>query len=204
MLVDQSLKDLLQAFSSTEPTPGGGSASALAGSLGASLLAMVAGLAKTRHGTDEDRAALAPAREALFGLRDRLAWLVDRDAEAYDQVVAAYRLPRDTDERKAARSAAIQRAMKQAIDTPLAVMRACEQAVGHGEIVARHGNPSASSDVQVGLELLGAGLRGARLNVAINLSSVKEAAYVADVTREAEALAGALDAAVARARRVLA
>lgn len=204
MLVDQSFKDLLHAFSSTEPTPGGGSASALAGAVGAALLAMVAGLAKTRHGTDDDRAALAPAREALLGLRDHLALLVDRDTEAYDRVVGAYRLPKDTDEQKVARSAAIQRAMKQAIDTPLDVMRGCAQAGGHGETVARHGNPSASSDVQVGLELLGAGLRGARLNVEINLGSVKDAAYVVDVTGEVEALAGALDAAVARARRVLA
>lgn len=204
MLVDQSLRDLLQAFGSSDPTPGGGSASALVGAIGASLLAMVAGLPRTRRGTDDDRAALAPAREALLGLRDQLAWLVDRDAEAYDQVVAAYRLPKDPDEQKAARSAAIQQAMKQAIDTPLAVMRACGQAGGHGETVARHGNPSASSDVQVGLELLGAGLRGARMNVEINLSSVKDAAYVAGVTREAEALARDLDGAVARARKALA
>lgn len=189
MLIDLSLKRLLDAFSSSDPTPGGGSASALAGAVGAALLAMVAGLPK-RDGTDEDRAALGPARVALLALRDELAALVDRDTAAYDQVVAAYRLPKGTDEEKAARSAAIQRALKQAIETPLAVMRACESAARHGDAVARHGNPSASSDVRVGLELLGAGLRGARLNVEINLGSVKDEPYVAGVRREVEKLAG--------------
>lgn len=203
MLIDQSFKNLLDAFSSSDPTPGGGSASALAGAVGAALLAMVAGLPKTRHNSDDDRAALGPARETLVALRDQLAMLVDRDTEAYDQVVAAYRLPRGTDGEKAARSAAIQGAMKHAIDTPLAVMRACEAGSRQGEAVARHGNPSASSDVRVGLELLAAGLRGAQLNVEINLGSVKDGAYVASVTREVEWLASAIDADAARARGLL-
>jgi len=203
MLIDQSFTQLLDSFSSSDPTPGGGSASALAAAVGAALLAMVAGLPKTRGGADEDRAALGPARDALRALRDELAALVDRDTSAYDQVVAAYRLPKATDEEKAARSAAIQRAMKQAIDTPLAVMRACEASARHGEAVARHGNPSASSDVQVGLELLGAGLRGARLNVEINLGSVKDEAYVARVKHDVETLAAALDGAIARGRALL-
>jgi formiminotetrahydrofolate cyclodeaminase len=204
MLIDQSFTQLLDAFSSSDPTPGGGSASALAAAVGAALLAMVAGLPKTRGGTDEDRTTLGPARDVLLALRNELATLVDRDTSAYDQVVAAYRLPKTTDEEKAARSAAIQRAMRQAIDTPLAVMRACEVAARHGEAVARHGNPSASSDVQVGLELLGAGLRGARLNVEINLGSVKDEAYVARVKHDVETLAAALDGAIARGRTLLA
>lgn len=203
MLIDQSFRNLLDAFSSSDPTPGGGSASALAAAVGTALLAMVAGLPKTRGGTAEDRAALGPARDALLALRDELATLVDRDTSAYDQVVAAYRLPKATDEEKASRSAAIQRAMRQAIDTPLAVMRACEVTARHGEAVARHGNPSASSDVKVGLELLGAGLRGARLNVEINLGSVKDEAYVARVKHDVETLAAALDGATARGRTLL-
>ncbi len=203
MLVDKPLRELLEAFSSSDPTPGGGSASALAGAVGAALIAMVAGLPKTRHNSDGDRAALGPARETLVALRDQLATLVDRDTEAYDQVIAAYRLPKGTDEEKAARSTAIQRAMKHAIDMPLAVMRACEAGSRQGEAVARHGNPSASSDVRVGLELLAAGLRGARLNVEINLGSLKDAAYVASVTREVEWLASAIDDDDARAKGLL-
>jgi formiminotetrahydrofolate cyclodeaminase len=192
MLIDLSLKQLLDAFSSSDPTPGGGSASALAGAVGSALLAMVAGLPKTRDGSDEDRAALAPAREALLALRDELAALVDRDTAAYDEVVAAFRLPKVTDEEKTMRTAAIQRALRQATETPLAVMRACGLAAQHGQTVARHGNPSASSDVHVGLELAAAGLRGARLNVEINLGSVKDESYVARVRREVETLAAGL------------
>lgn len=204
MLIDKPFKQLLEAFSSSDPTPGGGSASALAGAVGAALVAMVAGLPKTRHNNDDDRVALGPAREALVALRDRLATLVDRDAEAYDQVVTAYRLPKGTDEAKEARSAAIQRAMKQATDTPLAVMRACEAGVRHGEAVARHGNPSASSDVRVGLELLAVGLRGARLNVETNLGSLKDEGYVAGVMRDVAALTAALDTTAARVQSALA
>lgn len=203
MLIDRPFKQLLEAFSSSDPTPGGGSASALAGAVGAALLAMVAGLPKTRHNTDEDRAALGSARDALGGLRDQLGALVDRDTEAYDQVVGAYRMPKATDEEKTARAAAIQRAMRRAIDTPLAVMRACEASVRHGETVARHGNPSASSDVRVGLELLAAALRGARANVEINLGRVKDETYVAGVRRDLEALTAALDGAAPRARNAL-
>jgi formiminotetrahydrofolate cyclodeaminase len=204
MLIDQPFTQLLDSFSSSDPTPGGGSASALAGAVGAALLAMVSGLPKTKHGSDDDRTALAAARAALMRARDELAGLIDRDTQAYDQVMAAYRLPKASDDEQAARGAAIQRALRRAIDTPLAVMRACDTAARHAEAVARHGNPSASSDVRVGLELLGAGLRGARLNVEINLGSVKDEAYVSDVTRVVEALTAGQGAAAARAQALLA
>ncbi len=204
MLRTMPLDDLLNAFSSSDPTPGGGSAAALAGAVGASLLAMVAGLPKTRHGGDTDRQALDAARGALVEVRNHLAELVDRDTEAYDQVMAAFRLPKTSDEDKAARSAAIQAALRAATETPLAVMRACEAAVRLGDTVAERGNPSASSDVQVGLELAVAGLRGARLNVEINLGSVKDDAFVERVAADVQRLAADAEAGAARARARLA
>src|SRR5207245_9999091 len=96
-LVDKPVRDLLAAFSSSDPTPGGGSASALASAVGASLLMMVASLPKTRSGSSEDRAALAAAAEALVELRLQLTEAIDADTIAYDQVVAAYRLAEGTD-----------------------------------------------------------------------------------------------------------
>ncbi len=204
MLRRKPFDELLEAFCSSDPTPGGGSASALAGAVGASLLAMVAGLPKTRHAAEEDRPVLDEARAALLSLRDALAELVDADTAAYDRVVAAFRLPKATDEEKAARSATVQIAFRGATETPLAVMRACAQAIRHGGVVAARGNPSASSDVQVGLELAAAGLRGARLNVEINLGSLKDAAFVAAVTTEVAQLAGAAETDVADARARLA
>ena len=187
-LTDQSVTSLLVAFRSSDPTPGGGSAAALAGAIGASLLAMVAGLPKSRAGTKEDAGRLKRAGEECAALSVDLEALVDRDSDAYDLVMAAYKKPKTTDEEKAARSAAIQTAMREAIAAPLAVILACAAVAEHGEVIAVLGNPSASSDVKVGFELLGAGLRGAKENVEINLGSVKDAEYVARVRSDVTAL----------------
>jgi formiminotetrahydrofolate cyclodeaminase len=176
---------LLDAFRSSEPTPGGGSASALSGAVGASLLAMVAALPKPRAATEEDAERLAAAGVRCTAIARRLEELVDRDSAAYDLVVGAFRMPKGTDQEKAARTAAIQRAMQAATEAPLDVMRACSDAIEQGAVVAAFGNRNASSDVQVGLELLGAGLRGARLNVEINLGSLKDADFVSRAGAEA-------------------
>lgn len=183
-LVNRTVSDLLAAFRSSDPTPGGGSAAALAGAMGASLLAMVAGLPKSRAATEEDAQRLAAAGARCTALAADLETLVDTDSAAYDHVMAAYKQPRASDEEKAARSAAIQAALREAIAAPLAVMRASAAAAEQGVVIGSLGNPSASSDVRVGLELLGAALRGAKLNVEINLGSVKDAEYVAGVQRD--------------------
>lgn len=181
---------LLDAFRSNEPTPGGGSASALAGAVGASLLAMVAGLAKPHATSEEDVERLAAAGARCTVIARLLEELVDRDSAAYDLVVGAFRMPKGTDAEKAARTTGIQRAMRAATEAPLEVMRACSDGIEQGAVVAAFGNRNASSDVQVGLELLGAGLRGAKLNVEINLGSLKDQDFVA----RAKAEAGRLDA----------
>lgn len=203
-LIERTVQDLLAAFRSSNPTPGGGSASALAGAMGASLLAMVAGLPRSRAATVEDAARLQAAGERCAALGDELQTLVDRDSEAYDLVMAAYKKPKATDEEKAARSAAVQGAMRVAIAAPLAAMRACAAAAEQGIVIAALGNPSASSDVQVGFELLGAGLRGAKLNVETNLGSVKDAEYAAKIRGEVEEFERALghETAAARAKAV--
>src|SRR5262245_6317436 len=160
-LSDKRLVDLLAAFRSSEPTPGGGSASALSGAVGASLLAMVAGLPKPRTRTLEEERRLADAQSRCASISEWLAALMDRDSAAYDGVVAAFRLPKSSDDEKAERSVRIQEALRAATEAPLEVMRACVESIHLAETVAAFGNPNAASDVQVGLELLGAGLRGA-------------------------------------------
>ena len=187
-LTSLSTKDLLDAFASSAPTPGGGSAAALSGAIGASLLAMVAAIPKTKTGDAAERQALDAAAVALNDLRHRLTELVDEDTRAYDQVTAAYKSPKTTDEEKAARKQAIQSAMRAATAAPLATMRACEAAIREAAIVAQNGNPNAASDVFVGVELVVAGLRGAEKNVAINLGSLTDDAYRDDVTSEAKML----------------
>lgn len=173
-----AVADLLDAFASDDPVPGGGSASALAGALGASLLLMVAGMQRTRSGTPEETADLAEAGARLRPLRDRLTMLVDKDSDAYALVALAFKLPKSSDEGKAARKDAIQAAARQATDVPLETMRACRDALRHAVIVARNGNRNATSDVGVAVELLLAGLKGAGLNVDINLAGLTDQQYV--------------------------
>jgi len=188
-----SLAQLLDAFASNQPVPGGGSAAALAGAIGASLLIMVAGLPKTRHGTDEERSALTAAADRLRPLRDELASLIDRDSEAYTSVINAYRLPRSTDAEQAARRNAIDEAMRAATEAPLATIRACERAMREAEVIASSGAASASSDVAVGIELLKTAARGAGMNVDTNLAAVKDAEYVKRANQEQRDLEQAIE-----------
>jgi len=202
-LTTMAVADLLDAFASNDPVPGGGSASALAGALGTSLLLMVAAMTKTKSGTPEETADLAAAAARLRPLRDRLIGLVDTDSEAYAAVAAAFKLPRNTDEEKAARKAAVQTATKQATEVPLETMRACRDAVRHAVIVARCGNRNATSDVGVALELLVAGTRGAGLNVDINLGGLADEAYVERARWERQDLERSAGDEATRARGLL-
>jgi methenyltetrahydrofolate cyclohydrolase len=189
--------DLLDRFASPDPTPGGGSAAALAGALGAALVSMVCAMPKTRTGAALERArldaALAWAREA----GERLRALVQEDARAYDAVVAAYRLPKGTDEDKAARKSAIAVAMARATEVPLETAEACLVVLKSAEEAVLHGNPNALSDARTGAALGWAGLVGAAENVRINAASLPEGdraaafrveAAVAEGGRRAEAL----------------
>ena len=185
---EMAVADLLDGFASTDAVPGGGSAAALAGAVGASLLLMVAGLPKTKSGAPEETADLAEAASRLHPLRDSLVELVDRDSDAYKQVIEAFRLPKVSDPEKSARKQAIDRATRLAIDAPLDTMRACQQALRGAVVVASNGNRRTTSDVGVGVELLLAALRGARLNVEINLSTLTDAAYAARVKAEVDEL----------------
>jgi glutamate formiminotransferase/formiminotetrahydrofolate cyclodeaminase len=165
---------------------------------------MVASLPKTRNGTDEDRSALSGSVEVLRPAAAELAALVDRDADAYDRVVAAFRLPKATDADKAARRDAIQQATRGAIDTPLAMLRAAHAAARAAAVVARHGNTSAASDVKVAAALLDAAAAGAYENVAINVSGLTDKASVDALGGEAKRLVDAVTSATLAARDALA
>jgi formiminotetrahydrofolate cyclodeaminase len=187
-LTETSVVDFLAALRSPSPTPGGGSASALAGALGASLLAMVASMAGRRAAAEEDVDRLEAAGGRCTDVSARLTTLVDRDSEAYALVVASYKRPKSSDAEKTERSRRIQAALRAATDVPLDVMRECTAAAEAAIVVAAFGNPNAASDVGVGLELLGAGIRGAKLNVEINLGGIKDSGYADGTRREVAAL----------------
>jgi methenyltetrahydrofolate cyclohydrolase len=190
MLVDQTVRDILASFSAPEPTPGGGSASALGSAVGVSLLMMVAGLAKTRNGSDDERAALAAASAALAAIRDELTTAIDTDTAAYDEVVSAYKLPKATPDEQQTRKAAVQRALRTATDIPLSVMRLSAAALEHAAAVEAYGNPSAASDVGVAIALLNAGRHGAQLNVETNLGSLNDQDLVERIRRDAKRYSG--------------
>jgi formiminotetrahydrofolate cyclodeaminase len=181
--VDAFLKVLDPADNST----GGGTASALAGAMAASLASMVARLSvgKAAGAVDSFYQELAAAGEKLsLELQAGAA----RDAEAFDGVKAAYRLPKDTPEQTAARSAAIQAAVIDAARVPLANAGMCARALDLARLLEGRSNPNARSDLQCAIYLARAGLAGCLANVAINLPSIKDPATAGAIAEHAHAL----------------
>jgi len=197
----RSLGDVLDAFSSNQPVPGGGSAAALTGAVGVSLLIMVAALPKTRTGAAHERDALDDAAARLRELRVTLGNLIDRDSTAYTKVIDAFRLPKQSTEEQLVRRRAIADAMREATETPLETMRACQQALADAPVIASNGLKRAASDAGVAVELLNASLRGAALNVDVNLPDISDESFVERVRAERDSLLsrGTADAEKARA-----
>jgi formiminotetrahydrofolate cyclodeaminase len=198
--------DLLDAYASNQPAPGGGSAAALTAALGVSLLLMVAGLPKTRsgRGVPEEAADLAEASARLRPLRDRTLALVDRDADAYAAIITALSLPKGTAAEQAARKEQVQDAMRRATDVPLDTMRDCQQAMAGAVIVARNGLRAAASDVGTAVELLTAAARSCAMAIAANVRGIADASYVERVQTEQRHLAHDLEADAVRARALVA
>jgi len=171
-----TLIELLDAFAAAEPVPAGGSASALAAAIGASLLIMAATLPKTRSGAAEEGAELAAVAVRLRPIRDTLVSLIDRDAEAYSGVIAAFRSTKGMadDERRHTVAAA----MQLATEVPLETMRASAQALHESVVVASSCSRAAGGDVGAAVELLLAAMRGGGGSVDSNLAVLKDTGYV--------------------------
>ncbi|MDI9587097.1 MAG: cyclodeaminase/cyclohydrolase family protein [Acidobacteriota bacterium] len=180
MLTGYTVREYAARLAAGEPTPGGGSAAALCGALGAALGEMAANFTVGR----EKFAAVESDVQAILGRLEshRLALLdlTDADADAYAQVGAAYSMPRDTDEQKAARTAAIQDALKAAAQVPLAATEACARVIADLDELRQKANPNLLSDVAVSAEFALAALRCAMLNVDVNLASIKDSGWVAE------------------------
>ena len=199
-----SVAKLVEALANPTPTPGGGTAAAIAGAMGTAVLAMVAGLAKSKHNTDDEKAALATARTALLPVMSHLTQLADADAQSFDGVMAAYRLPKNSDAEKLARTQAIQAALQGATTVPLDTLRTCAGALAHARVVAEHGNASAASDAGVAIGLLRAAAAGAHANVAVNLEGIKNEAFTTTTGAEAARLLSAAAADADTAMQLLA
>lgn len=178
---DMTLREFIDVIAGCDPTPGGGSASAVAGALGAALAAMVAGLTP-----DSCLSPELAERMHHVGARGReLAYLLleaaDADTAAYNAVTTAYRMPKSTDEEKTARRAAIQAAMRGAVDAPRHTCVLAREGLELAAFAAENGNPNAASDAGVGAMLLDAAMGGAGLNIRINLSSIKDQEFAAEM-----------------------
>lgn len=177
MLTGLTVAEYAARLAAGEPTPGGGSGAALVGALGVALGEMAANFSRGKDNWDYIKEPL----QRLEQHRLALLALTDADAEAYAPVGAAYALPRGTDEEKAARREAIQAALKQAAQVPLAAVGKIAAAIDELPILAEYANKNLISDVGVAAAFTLAALKTAWLNVEINLAGIKDEAYVKDI-----------------------
>jgi len=183
-LVHMSLIDFADETASESPAPGGGSIAAYAGALGASLATMVANLSSHKKGWDDRWQEFSDWAEKGQQYKDELLKLVDRDTLAFNQIMAAFGLPKGSDVDKAARSAAIQAATKNAMEVPFKVMQNAYESMTVIKAMAETGNPNSASDAGVAALCARTAVLGAFLNVKINASGCKDKTFVDDLLRQ--------------------
>ena len=175
---DLTVDGFFDALGSDAPTPGGGSGAAVAAAMGATLVRMLAVLTVGRKKYAEHEPLMQAIAEQAQEEREKLMVLASEDAGAYAAVTRAFELPQETDEEKAARTQAIQIAMKGACDVPLKIMEHCCEVIALAKNAVLYGNVNAVSDGAAGAELARAALRIASYNVRTNLGSIEDAEYV--------------------------
>lgn len=192
---DETLERFLEAVAAPTPTPGGGSVCALAGALSVALSRMVGGLALGKKGYEPAAPRLAEIEARAKRLQARFEALIDEDAAAYESVLAAMRMRRDTPEEKEARVAAIQAGYRRATEVPIETMERCLEALEIAEAAVKLGNRGATTDAAVAILLAEAAIRGASLNCTINLASIRDESFrseaearVADLLKRSDAI----------------
>jgi formiminotetrahydrofolate cyclodeaminase len=200
---DLTVAQFVDSLASGEPVPGGGAAAAIAGSLGAALVVMVANLSAGRPRYAAHAALLDRTISAAQELQHRMLALADEDAEAFAGYGAAMKLPRDTDEEKDARTAAIGRAALAATLSPLKTVEATLEIVSLAEGLAGRSNRNASSDLEVAALMSVAACRAAAANVYINLPSIGDETRARELYERTEAIADAVERLALRTRELV-
>jgi glutamate formiminotransferase / formiminotetrahydrofolate cyclodeaminase len=183
------VQPFLDAVAEPTATPGGGSVAALAGALGASLGQMVAGLSRKKKSQAAHVDELSEAVAEFHAASRALAEAIDRDSASFEQVMAAYKLPKETSEQEMQRDAAIQQALHGAANVPLEVARKAAEVLDRLGQLEPIASPSMYSDIRVGRLMAAAAVRGALENVAINLESITDSAFASRLRSESVSLA---------------
>ena len=199
-----SLEGFLETLASAAPTPGGGSVAAVSGATGAALIAMVGRLTAGKRGYDDVDARMRQLVVEADSARATLLALADRDASAFDDVMVAYRMPKESDEQKRARTAAIQVALTGAAEVPMEVARRSAQLLPLAQEALEHGNASAASDAMAAVHSLHTAVQIALANVVINVSSLHDAAQRERMHGEADQLRVGAVSSLAHARQAFA
>jgi len=193
MLTTRTLTDFLDELASDSAAPGGGSVAALSGALGSALTSMVCRLTigKPKYAAVEHQ--MEETLRSVEELRKSFTQLIERDTEAFHSVMRAYGMPKETEEEKQKRSAAIQEAVREATLVPLNVMELSQEALSLTKIVAEKGNVNSISDAGVAALMLRAASASAALNVRINLPTLKDLSFVEEIRRKQERVSKAVD-----------
>ena len=192
-LVEQRVIDFVAATASKEPTPGGGAIAALTGATGAALAEMVANLTFGKKGYEEVQSEMEELQTKAEAIRNRMLELSQADANVFNIFMNALGLPKNTDEEKIARTAAIQQAYKDAAMVPFKIGELAYQIFDLAELASRKGNQNLITDGIIAAINARAAVKAAFLNVRINLSGIKDEAFVANVTAKMNAIEQDLD-----------
>jgi len=188
MINTHSISSFLDNLAGKSPTPGGGSACAIMGAMGAGLVSMVCNLTLGKKGYEGVEAEIQRTLADAEAVRARLTALVNADVEAFDKVMAAYAMSKDTEAEKLQRSAAIQDALKAATEVPLACAKACAEVIELSRVAAEKGNKNVVSDAGVAVLAGYAALKSAALNVYVNVGSIKDEQFVHERISELNAV----------------
>src|SRR6202022_139861 len=188
MVTQSSVEKFLDDLASGQPTPGGGSAAAIMGAMGAALISMVCNVTIGKKGYEGGEAEMKAVREESERVRRRLTAMVAEDIAAFDSIMAAYKLPKASEDDKARRAAAIQAGLRRAPEPPPECAGACAEVISLSRRASEHGYLNVISDGGVGVLAGFTGLRSAALNVYINTPGLKDRAFAEHATAELEKL----------------